>query len=187
MTRTKTCIQQTEVPLSGSVSKHPTAKSELHCCECGHLGVFVKKTLLCSKCYWRRYEKRNGRGVCRIQEFRRKQPARSMLIHYRCKAKKLGLPFDLDLPWFEERFARLQCEATGLPLELPRVDRGKKEGYSPWVISLDRIEKSKGYTKDNCRVVAWIFNTAKNAHNDSDVLRMAHALVTRHSTAAPRD
>ena len=46
--------------------------------------------------------------------------------------------------------------------------------------SIDRIDNSQGYTKNNCRVVSVIYNKAKSDYKDEDVLKMARALVERH-------
>jgi len=69
----------------------------------------------------------------------------------RAKAKRL--PFDLTPEWVEERLSRGVCEVSGLPFELGSF--GRKHPYAP---SLDRIDSTKGYTPDNCRVVLWAVN-----------------------------
>lgn len=83
---------------------------------------------------------------------------------------QLGLEFDLDLEWIAERIERGFCEVTGLPFDLIT-------GRSSFAPSLDRINPSKGYTKDNVKVVAWAYNAAKGAGTHDDVLRLAQALV----------
>lgn len=158
------------------------ARKVLHsnCIQCGHPNVFNQKRGLCKTCYWRYYEKKDGRGVSRIQALRRDDPARAMVYLYRSKAKKLNLQFDLDEAWFTERLSRGVCEATGLPLQPMNTGNALTKHYrAPFVASLDRINPAQGYTKSNCRIVAWMFNLAKNAYTDQDVLRLALAVVYR--------
>ena len=87
----------------------------------------------------------------------------------RGRAKKAGLPFNLDLEWFDKKFAK-GCEVTGLPLE----PTGNK---TPWTVHVDRKVPSLGYTKDNCRLVCATYNLAKRHWTDEDVLKMARNLI----------
>ncbi len=76
----------------------------------------------------------------------------SMLIRAaRQRAKKAGLPIELDLEWACRRMAR--CELSGLPFnDLP--------GRHPRSRSIDRIDSGKGYTKANSRMICWALNAA---------------------------
>jgi hypothetical protein len=153
-------------------------KSRMICKECGHLGVYTRKSCLCSRCYYRAYDKENGRGIKRAQALRRDEPARALFYQYRCKSKKLGLPFDLTVEWFKERLARGICEATGLLMQpLNAGDSPAKRARSPWVASVDRIDPQGGYTQNNARLVVWLYNAAKSNYTDQDVLRLAFAVI----------
>lgn len=89
--------------------------------------------------------------IKRLQSF--KGRATQMLKSAQMRAAKKGLAFNLDLPWVLERI-QAPCELTGLPFELYAKGRGFS---SP---SIDRRDNSKGYTKDNCRVISWAMNCA---------------------------
>lgn len=91
----------------------------------------------------------------------------------RGRAAAAGLPFDLTCPWYEAELLK-GCAVTGLPLE-------KNGSKSPWTAHVDRIIPKAGYTKVNCRLVCATYNLAKKHWTDGDVLRMALALVNRHS------
>ena len=86
--------------------------------------------------------------------------------HY---AKKLNLPFELSIEWYEEKLAE-GCAVTGLPLEPP----GTK---TPWTAHIDKIVPELGYTIDNSRLVCAIYNMAKWKWGDEDVLKMASNLL----------
>jgi hypothetical protein len=92
------------------------------------------------------------------------------------RALKVDIPFDLDREWVSERLLAGVCEATGLPFEFKLAEGQTRNPFAP---SIDQIVPSKGYTKDNCRLVAMIYNYAKNNFSDADVLKMATALMSR--------
>lgn len=72
------------------------------------------------------------------------------LSHAKSRAKKLGLAFDL-LP--EEIKIPKECPLLSIPLSFYGGDSAP---------SLDRIDNSKGYTKDNCWVISNKANRMKN-------------------------
>jgi hypothetical protein len=88
-------------------------------------------------------------------------------------SKKGPFEFTLTLEWVEEHLASGVCEVSGHPL-------GKLSSRDPWAPSIDRIDSGKGYTPENCQVVCWIYNRAKGADSDAEVLEMARFLVLRY-------
>lgn len=94
-------------------------------------------------------------------------------IKNRCKNKKLD--FDLDLEWVLSRIKN-KCEVTGLKFVLYTVGQGygTRHALAP---SVDRIDPRKGYTKDNCRVVIWWFNCAKQRYSDIDLWHLCDLVV----------
>jgi len=88
------------------------------------------------------------------------------------RAKKQGVPFSLTMDWainsFEEQGRK--CAVTQLP-----INGGGK--HDPWQPSIDRIVPKDGYTPENCRLVAYIYNCARNQFSESDLLKMCEALV----------
>lgn len=105
----------------------------------------------------------------------------NLLTAAKNRAKTNGLECDLDREWLEIRLQPMKCEATGVDLVLERQDNVQHTPFRP---SIDRIENSKGYTKDNCRIVCVIYNKAKSDGTDADVLRMAEALWQQHSSSS---
>lgn len=87
-------------------------------------------------------------------------------------AKKKGLEWSISFEWISDRILAGTCEMTGLPFIYARSH--------PFMPSIDRIDPESGYTEDNCRIVCYMYNMAKNRWTDANVLRMAEALVSRH-------
>ena len=103
--------------------------------------------------------------------------AKEMLRSIKHRSKKLGLEYDIDEEWLKGKLKGV-CEATGLPFNFNDV----KKGYTrnPNTPSIDRIDSSRGYTKDNCRVVIWMFNGAKLEYDDGCFYAMAKAFVNEY-------
>ncbi len=89
------------------------------------------------------------------------------------RAKRKGLDFDLTKDWIEARLDT--CEVLGVALVLCRDGTGKKSPYAP---SVDRLDPDKGYTQDNCQVVAWIYNASKHTFDHDEVVRFAQTLLS---------
>lgn len=87
------------------------------------------------------------------------------------RARQRGTPVDPDLvgltfDLFEAQGAR--CALTGIPFDLRVVGVG--QARRPFAPSLDRIDSSGGYTRDNTRLVCQAVNFALNAFGE-DVFR----------------
>lgn len=72
---------------------------------------------------------------------------------------------DLDLEFIIRILEPLTCSVTGLSLTLDRPSGTIKNPYAP---SLDRIDHTKGYTKDNVRIVCWQYNLMKGELTDEE-------------------
>jgi hypothetical protein len=75
----------------------------------------------------------------------------------RQRAKVRGLNFDIDVDWVlaQAEKQRHRCALTGIPFLAPVKSASSRSPFAP---SLDRIEPSKGYTKDNLRIVVLAVN-----------------------------
>jgi hypothetical protein len=67
-----------------------------------------------------------------------------------------------------------KCSVTGLPMTLEIVN-----GARPYSPSVDRIDPSKDYTIENCRVVCTITNLAMNVWGEQPLLRMAQGFTSK--------
>lgn len=85
---------------------------------------------------------------------------------------------------FLERLLRKQaglCALTGIPLEMSHKGIRNKNTR----VSLDRIDNSKGYTKDNVQLVVVTANLAKNSGANDDFWRFL-ALAFKHRSKVTR-
>jgi len=110
------------------------------------------------------------------QEFR----IQRILAITRQRAKKKGWDFDLDKNWCKKEINK-GCAATGLSFDLS-VEGSyiKMNSYAP---SVDRVDKNKGYVKDNCQMVIWAYNRAKAEFDDETVYKVLKAFVKKFSSS----
>jgi len=102
------------------------------------------------------------------------------IIKQRCaKSGKLCeiTPEDLKETWGAQKGI---CPLTGWHMVKPLT--WIKRGSSAFNrASVDRIDSSKGYTRDNIRFVALMANHAKNKFSDAELIEFCKAVVAKHS------
>lgn len=89
-----------------------------------------------------------------------KRRAGLMLSSARKRAKTAGLEFSLTLDDVLWPILFGKCQVTGLAFDLSK-SRGGYRAH-PFAPSIDRIDSSKGYVKNNIQIVCNIHNVAKN-------------------------
>ena len=100
----------------------------------------------------------------RQRERRRAQPLTRMVQEAKVRATKKGIDFDLspaDLSIPDT------CPVLGIPISMPG---GARADSSP---SIDRIDSTKGYTRDNVRVISWRANRLKNDATLAEIYAIA--------------
>lgn len=114
----------------------------------------------------------------KIQYLRRKREERevSALIGARNRAKQKGMEFDLTKEWVKARSEK--CELSGLPF---RPEYDGVHGRNPFAPSVDRIDSSKGYTQDNCRVILYCLNMGLGQWGLGEVAPIWEAVLTKMS------
>jgi hypothetical protein len=131
----------------------------------------------CELCYseakeWRRSN--NAQRWAIVSQRRRlsiRRRAHYLVVKAKKRAEELSVEWGLDDDWALEKLKDGHCEVTGMPFILETG--AARNQFCP---SIDRIDSSLGYTKNNCRMVSWIFNRAKGEGTDGDVEVMARAL-----------
>lgn len=43
--------------------------------------------------------------------------------------------------------------------------------------TIDKIDPTKGYTKDNCLIVCWWYNVTKQRYSDTEVLQLCKQVI----------
>jgi hypothetical protein len=96
--------------------------------------------------------------------------AGELLNRMRDRTKKHGYsePVDFTKEEVVEIITNGKCAITGFPFRLGTTGTNKEK--NPFNPSPDRIDNSKGYSKDNVQWVVFIYNTMRNSFDDKDVL-----------------
>ncbi len=90
------------------------------------------------------------------------------------RSKKNNLEFDLTKDWLLNRILN-PCPMTGITYVLSKgLGSNVRLPYAP---SIDRIDPSRGYTKENCRMVCWWYNITKYTYTDEEVLELCRKVI----------
>jgi hypothetical protein len=100
-------------------------------------------------------------------------PAKRLLYSARRRATLNNLDFDLVE---DDIIVPTHCPILGIPLvnTRPRGDSRRD------IASLDRVDPTKGYTKDNIEVISWLANTMKNNATPELLIRFAEEILRRY-------
>lgn len=96
------------------------------------------------------------------------------------RAKKRGMPFNLDTDDIIRRTKLGVCEATGLPLDLSIDNVNGRAARNPFTPSLDRVDSNLGYTQDNVQVVCLAWNLMKSNFDGELLERFRNGLKADH-------
>lgn len=93
-------------------------------------------------------------------------------------ATRRNIPFNLTRQEFREIVERSEgrCMMTGIKFEFEPYEGSCRRPFAP---SLDRIDSSKGYSVDNCRLICVLVNLAMNQWGFWPLFRAARHLVQR--------
>lgn len=94
--------------------------------------------------------------------------AKSMMKSIKKKCKRLGWEEpDFDENHLVDKIEKGFCELTGVPFVLENKCNGRKRTFSP---SVDRIDNSAPYRKNNIRMVLWQVNLMKGELSDEELI-----------------
>jgi len=91
-----------------------------------------------------------------------------------CRRSEQYENFDITCDWIEDKLKIGFCEITGFSFDFSPHNRYSKNPYSP---SIDRIDSTKGYTKDNVRIVLWQVNLMRGEMNDDEILLICEKFI----------
>ena len=93
----------------------------------------------------------------------------------RCRAKKAGIDHDLDLNYLLEILPKC-CPYLGTKFYWEVSTGFGRQNPHPRSPSIDRIDSSKGYVKDNVAIVSHRANAIKNNATEQELFRIGRAL-----------
>lgn len=126
---------------------------------------------------------KSGKGLVTTKQNRMTVGGRAsqILRSIKYRAKKNGLEFDLTREWVIEKLSG-RCEFTGKRF----IITGNGDTLrGPWSPSVDKIDVTRGYTIDNCRMVVLAFNQARSNWGDESVRELARAILGLTEKTAP--
>lgn len=91
------------------------------------------------------------------------------LSNIKKRARLKNIKLDIDYNWMRSKCNQKNCEISNLPF-----DNNKGVWYTQ---SIDRVDNSGGYTKDNCKVVLWGMNVGKGSNSYKNLYDVAKAFV----------
>lgn len=107
---------------------------------------------------------------------RQRLTARKGLAHRR------GISFELDIKWFNEHYSK-GCALTGIPFrEIEYIPKQKSGPKSPYTVSIDRINSSKGYTKENSQLILCSMNQFKGEFPIDEIKHIAEEFLNHENT-----
>lgn len=94
----------------------------------------------------------------------------------RNRSTRKGMDFDITTDYLLELWERQNgtCFYTGVPMTIDRNDNN--------ALSIDRIDSSKGYTRDNVVLVCSSINVMKNSHSIDEFINLCRSVVEHADT-----
>ena len=121
----------------------------------------------------------------KFEEYALKDPIkyRAGTLYHSAKqrAKNKDIPFTLTRQWVEDKLKKGKCEVTNIKFEIKKYSKaGDYDCIHPHAPSLDQIEPSAGYTKENVQVVVDHFNKMRNDRDMESTVFLAKKIVSAH-------
>jgi len=154
-----------------------TSQLEKQCSKCGLLKPLSE--------FFKRKDSKDGlNGQCKIchnektSRWEKANPVMTQTMYMTCaaraRAKKKGLPFDIDAAHLRS-IATDICPVLGMKLEWSTL-RGHGSKLFPNSPSLDRIDPSKGYVKGNVWIISHKANTIKSNASHEELKLVTEAV-----------
>jgi hypothetical protein len=123
----------------------------------------------------RALKSQKAQGRERINDYKknliRRNPINYILTRTRCRAKKLGLPFNIT---HEDIVIPKRCPIFGYEL---KISEGQQADCSP---SIDRIIPELGYVKGNIQIISWRANDLKKNATIDELKKLVSYLEEIH-------
>jgi len=121
---------------------------------------------------WSRHNKE------KVAEYRKEQRAtahgRAVSLAKSCRnrCKDRGIQYELHYTWVEEQILE-GCSITGHKFDLTELS--PQHMLCP---SLDRIDPTKGYTKENTQIICWCINALKGTGTFEEMFKLAEMIAS---------
>lgn len=101
------------------------------------------------------------------------------------RASERGREFDIDEQWVSDELERngYLCQLTGIAFDVSIVEGGAR----PFGPSIDRLDNSRGYTKDNCRIILTSMNIMLNTWGDEIFEKVAKSFIRERNLRTRRE
>lgn len=104
----------------------------------------------------------------RSENFRKSNRGRAIELFNSAKRRSNKFSdIDFDYTYLLDKITKGYCEATGIEFDMEPTEKYIKNPLSP---SIDKIDPSVSYKKDNVRIVIWQFNLMKGEIKDDELL-----------------
>lgn len=94
------------------------------------------------------------------------------------RSHKFNEKLTIDFDFIYDKLVNGKCEVTGVTFDFNKSEKYDKNPHSP---SIDRIDSSIGYTKENTRIVIWQYNLMKGEVSDNELLQLCKIIIERNS------
>ena len=148
------------------------------CADCAVYHRNTPKTKSAQKIYRKKYYSNNkdhvnSKSISRRASIQKTKPYILLIQGAKKRANAKCIDFEIDVAWAESRWTGA-CELTGIVFT-EYSEAGDKE-FSP---SIDKINSSLGYTKNNCRFILNCVNRFKGIMSDNEMNLIASRLLNK--------
>jgi uncharacterized CHY-type Zn-finger protein len=131
-------------------------------------GSYGKKTNMCRSCSQIKSMHHYRNNKSSAMKRRQQNPEKYMYQNVKSRAKQKGIEFTLELT---DIVIPNRCPMLNIPI--------KPNSNSPNSPSIDRLDNTKGYTKDNILIISRKANTIKNNATSKELFQIAEFLKSR--------
>lgn len=111
----------------------------------------------------------------RSKVYSQHKPEKRLLWAARRRAKNLGIECTIT---DKDIVVPTHCPILGIELAITRPRGDSRRD----IASLDRIDPTKGYTKDNIEVISWLANTMKNNATPELLVKFSKEILRRYDS-----
>lgn len=97
---------------------------------------------------------------------------RRLFAYSKVRAKEKDIDHSITREWLNEKTELNICSATGISFDYDTTIQ-----RNPFGPSIDRIDITKGYTPENCRLVIWAFNAGLGHYTEKDLYIICKAYL----------